>query len=347
MTKTDEGFLVGKAIFTRTGIFKYQRADGSVYNELRTPEEVFNQDSINSFKLKPITNNHPTTKVNADNAKDLQVGHIGEDLKRDGNNLIGSIMITDSQTIKDVENGKRELSLGYTTELVKEDGDVNGESYEFKQTNIKGNHLAIVYQARAGRQARLNLDGQDAVCVNINNNKKEDMFTEKDNSKELKEKIDSLETDKKSLETNKKSLSNKIGEMQIKIDSLEGERDALKSKLEAKKDTSEEVAKLVKARKDLEKKAEKVLNTDVSDKTDSEIMIEVIQKENSALKLDGKSEEYLKASFDTILSMKSKSDDSLSKQSSLLKRKADCEADKNDSVELSQSEIINKRTRGI
>lgn len=342
MTRTDEGFLVGKAVFTRTGIFKYQRADGSVYNELRTAEEVFNQDSINSFKLKPITNNHPTVKVNADNAKELQVGHIGEDLKRDGNNLVGSIMITDSATIKDIENGKRELSLGYTTELVKEDGNLFGESYEFKQTNIRGNHLAIVYQARAGRQARLNLDGQDAVCVNINNNKKEDM-SEKDNSKELQDKIDTLET-------NKKGLTDKIGEMQIKIDTLEGERDALKtkiSKLEEKKDNSDEIAQLVKARKDLEKKAEKVLNADVSDKTDSEIMIEVIQKEDSEFKSDGKSEEYLRGRFDTIVSMRSKTTCNLNKQKDLFKNKSDSVTDKDDNVQLSQSEIINQRIRGI
>jgi hypothetical protein len=337
MTKTDEGYLVGKAVFTRTGIFQYQRADGSIYNELRTSEEVFSQDSINSFKLKPVTNNHPEEKVDVDNIKNYQVGNIGEDLKRDGSNLVGSVIITDSQTIKDIENGKRELSLGYTVELIKEDGEFEGQQYEFKQTNIRGNHLAIVYQARAGRQARLNLDGQDAVCVNnINNNNNK--MSEKDNSKDLQSKIDTLEE-------NKADLSKKIGEMQIKIDSLEGERDALKEKIDSisKKDNSEEIASLVKARKELEKTAESILNKDLSEKTDSEIMLEVI-KENSELKMDGKSEEYIKATFDAVVNLKAKADDNLSNQNKLFELKSDSVADKTSSS-LSLSDQINNNVK--
>tara|TARA_R110000868_G_scaffold156005_3_gene382677 strand:+ start:835 stop:1848 length:1014 start_codon:yes stop_codon:yes gene_type:complete len=336
MTKTDEGYLVGKAIFTRTGIFKYQRADGSSYNELRTSDEVFNQDSINSFKLKPITNNHPQETVNADNIGKYQVGHIGEDLKQDGDKLVGSIMITDSQTIKDIQNGKRELSLGYKVALVKEDGQFKGQAYEFKQTNIRGNHLAIVYQGRAGHQARLNLDSQDAVCVNINNNNNNNM-SEKDNSKELQEKLDTLET-------NKKSLTDKVGELSIKCDVLEGERDALKIKLDEalKVDHSEELANLVKSRVELEKTAEKILKKDLSDKVDNDIMSEVILSQAPDLKLDGKSDEYLKACFDSCVSLRGK--ENLDKQKELFKG----DSVKQDSkIELSQSDIINNRTKGI
>jgi len=336
MTKTDEGYLIGKAIFTRTGIFQYQRADGTVYNELRTPEEVFSQDSINSFKLKPITNNHPQEAVNADNISKYQVGNIGEDLKRDGNNLVGSIIITDSKTIKDINNGKRELSLGYKVALVKEDGILGNENYQFKQTNIRGNHLAIVYQGRAGHEARLNFDSQDAVCVNINNNNNDNKMSEKD-TKELQEKLDSLET-------NKKSLTDKIGELSIKCDTLEGERDALKTKLDeaSKLDHSKEISEKVKARVDLEKTAGKILKKDLSDKADSEIMTEVIKSEMSDLNLDGKSEEYLKACFDSCVSLVSKKN--LDEQKGLFKGDSVKEDSK---VEWTQSEIINNRIKGI
>ena len=40
------------------------------------------------------------------------------------------------------------------------------EPFDFRQTNIRYNHLAIVDEARAGPEARITLDGQDAVLIN-------------------------------------------------------------------------------------------------------------------------------------------------------------------------------------
>jgi len=337
MTKTDEGYLIGKAIFTRTGLFKYQRSDGSVYNEFRSEEEVFNEDSINSFKLKPITNNHPEEgHLDSSNVSKYQVGNIGEDLRRDGNNLVGSVIITDAKAIKDIQNGKRELSLGYKTLLVKKDGVHNGEPYQYAQTNIKGNHLAIVYQGRAGHEARLRIDSQDAICVNINNNNKKEM-SEKDNSKEFQEKIDSLEA-------NKKVLTDKIGELAIKVDSLEGERDALKSKLEEalKIDHSKELANLVKERVELEKVAGKILKTDLAEKSDNDIMTDVIKLQNPDLKLDGKSDDYVKAYFDSCVSSFQKKN--LDEQKQLFSNKTDKDIDKTGS-EMSLSQQINNNIK--
>ena len=42
----------------------------------------------------------------------------------------------------------------------------NGEPFDFRQTNIRYNHLAIVDEARAGPEARIVLDGEDAVLIN-------------------------------------------------------------------------------------------------------------------------------------------------------------------------------------
>ena len=72
-TRTAEGFLTGRAIVTSIGVFTYQYADGTVLRELRLPEEVFASESLDTMKLKPVTNEHPDGFVTPENQKDLQV----------------------------------------------------------------------------------------------------------------------------------------------------------------------------------------------------------------------------------------------------------------------------------
>lgn len=56
-------------------------------------------------------------------------------------------------------SGLRELSLGYSLDLDETPGVWNGQPYDAIQRNIRINHLALVEKARAGEQARLNIDG--------------------------------------------------------------------------------------------------------------------------------------------------------------------------------------------
>ena len=60
---TDEGFLIGVACVTNTGIFPYMLPDGTIRNELRLPEEVFADDSLETLKGKPLTDDHPDVGV--------------------------------------------------------------------------------------------------------------------------------------------------------------------------------------------------------------------------------------------------------------------------------------------
>ncbi len=70
-TRTTEGFLTGRAIVTSIGVFTYQYADGTVLRELRLPEEVFALESLESMKLKPVTNQHPDGFVTPENQKEV------------------------------------------------------------------------------------------------------------------------------------------------------------------------------------------------------------------------------------------------------------------------------------
>src|SRR5210317_192489 len=97
ISKTDEGYLRGSAIVTRTGVFDYLNADGSIRRELRHPDHVFSKDSLSSLKMIPVTNNHPDERmVNAQNADRLSIGQTGESVAVDGRYVIASMTITHS-----------------------------------------------------------------------------------------------------------------------------------------------------------------------------------------------------------------------------------------------------------
>jgi len=159
VAKTPEGYLRGDAIITRTGVFHYQNADGSIRRELRHPDDVFSKASLDSFKMLPITKGHPTDQiVSAGNARELAVGFLGENLVIDGAFLIAPLTVTHADAIAAIDAGQRALSCGYSVTLTDEAGDYNGERYTHRQINIRGNHVALCDLGRAGSAARLNMD---------------------------------------------------------------------------------------------------------------------------------------------------------------------------------------------
>ena len=164
--KTPEGYLKGRACVTNIGVFPYLKADGTVEYELRHPDDVFDFDSVNSLKLKPVTNNHPTEMVGPSNIKDLAVGSLGDNpFNGDNIHLTIDMIITDEKTIQDIMNGKRELSCGYSADLVDESGVWLGMPYTKRQKNIRYNHCSVVDSARAGEAARIKMDAADAIMV--------------------------------------------------------------------------------------------------------------------------------------------------------------------------------------
>lgn len=154
--KTPEGYLYCQdAIIARTGKQTYMKSEiypDSNSDELievdRPFEEVTNPLTIASFEDKPITCEHPDENVGPHNYNELAVGHtknvrVGP-TKIDGETvLLADLIITDAQAIEDIENGERtDLSCGYDCDIT---DDANP-----KQVNIRGNHVALCEQGRAG-----------------------------------------------------------------------------------------------------------------------------------------------------------------------------------------------------
>lgn len=153
-SKTPEGYLICRdAILGRTGSQEYHKneifpdsGDDSVVNVVRDSKEVFSPEAIASFENKPVTCEHPDEDVTPDNYKEYSVGFV-RDVHQgtvDGEPvLLGNLIITDADIINDIENGIRtELSCGYTCDITDEK--------QPRQVNIRGNHVALCEQGRAG-----------------------------------------------------------------------------------------------------------------------------------------------------------------------------------------------------
>lgn len=297
MSVTKDGYLRGDAIVTRTGVFKYMNADGSVRLELRHPDDIFKQDSLDTLKSIPVTNDHPRELVTTDNVDKLLVGMTGETVKLDGNSILTTLTITHKDAIDIVNSGKQELSLGYKVDVIAEDGEYEGEKYTHRQTNVDYNHLAIVEVARAGRSARINLDGALIQIDNLIDNKGLDM-TEKE-----KETIVETEDTKVETETvNADTVHVNLDKYLAIIDQLKLENAELKA---ARVDSI--IADKVKTRIELINKTSKVINMDSDEfynKSDREIMELVIKSADTTISLDDKSDAYVSGRFDAIIDMK-------------------------------------------
>jgi hypothetical protein len=162
--KTADGYLVANARAARTGVQLYRAKDlgltdgdpNRVIKVYRPPEEVFHADAMASLAFKPLTNDHPAEPVTAENWKDHATGHAGGDIVRDGQFVRVPLLMMDAAAIRDLESGKRQLSVGYTCDLVMDGGTVPegvtnaGETFDAYQTNIRANHIAQCDQARGG-----------------------------------------------------------------------------------------------------------------------------------------------------------------------------------------------------
>jgi HK97 family phage prohead protease len=162
--RTADGYLAAEVKVARTGIQLYRgyecgRPEMDVVRVYRSDAEVFDDAAMRSFAHRPVTIDHPQEMVNADNWKDYAVGQTGDEVKQEGKYLRVPMVLMDAEAIREVEAGKRQLSMGYTTDLKWQDGVTpDGEKYDAIQTGIRGNHLAVVARARGGSGLRIGDD---------------------------------------------------------------------------------------------------------------------------------------------------------------------------------------------
>lgn len=160
---TPEGYVRVCALAARTGVQYY--TDGvTTWGEFRPEHEVGSPASLASWSLKPFTDDHPAVFVGIENWRDLAVGVVGADAHlvpgADGELYVEvTIVVCDVATLLKIRNGKVELSAGYTASVIRQPGTWRGRAYEYVQSSIYINHLALVDAGRAGPLARITIDG--------------------------------------------------------------------------------------------------------------------------------------------------------------------------------------------
>lgn len=271
--RREDGYLVADARVARTGIQQYLgselgRPDLKVVDVYRPADEVFSEDTMKSFAFRPITDDHPPVAVTADNWKDYARGNTDGEIKRDGEFVRVGLMVADGASIQKVEGNKRELSAGYTCDLVWEDGVTpEGKPYQAKQTKIRANHVAIVQRGRAGSDVRIGDDASHwGTAPIIAQDKETPMGTRNvmvdglsvETTDQGAQAIEKLTSDRKRLED---QLNEKDGKNKKDMEAKDAAISALQAKLDdatSKVLTSDAISKLVADRVALEAKAAKI-----------------------------------------------------------------------------------------
>ncbi|WP_434279316.1 DUF2213 domain-containing protein [Acinetobacter sp. CE-15] len=157
---TPEGYLLCRDVpIARIGKLMYGDGEVPVTADKdkiiiieRGEDVLFDPRTIASFEGKPVTDDHPDDWVNPENWKDLSKGSAnnvrrGDDI--DSDCLVADLLITDKATIDAVMAGKVEISLGYDADYT----EISvGKGF---QTNIFGNHIALVPKGRCGSRCKI------------------------------------------------------------------------------------------------------------------------------------------------------------------------------------------------
>lgn len=345
---TSNGYLKARALATRSGIFNYLKADGSVRRELRHPDDVFNDESMKSLAGVAVTDLHPPEPVHSQNTSSYGKGWTGEDVKRNGDTIEVPITVTDAALIEKIMRGaQEEVSCGYFCVMDETPGEWEGEKYDARQVAIEYNHLASVPLGRAGPECKIRMDAADAEMVEqkkiIGGLSKDvlDPVTEitgsgKKEKKMAKLIIDGVEYEiqdsvaplvKAKLDCLAKA-NEQVGNQEKMIQALQGKVDANEAEIKKVKADAEEIKKTsVLSDKEIVKRADALIKVvDFGKKTlGSTVKVDemeiaavkkaVVAKLMPDVKVDEKAVEYIDAAFD-VLAGKSVSsrNDSLKKE---------------------------------
>lgn len=325
------GFLTSTVNLARTGVQIYMGYElGLIDRALdkigvyRSAKEVFHPDSIKSYINLVVTDDHPSELIDTNNVKTLQVGTVSQ-VSPSVDVLTGVVTITDKKQIQKISDGKVEVSVGYSHKLKKEKGIYDGVEYEFVQTDIRANHLAIVAAGRCGPVCKLTIDKKgsfmfitiDGIQFEIADSQLAQAIQKQQIAHDaevegFKKKLSKEEEEKKKLEKEKDEEKAEKDKAQAKADALEKDKmssDALNTLIE------DRAALIVSAKGILGDKMPECIDCPL------EIKTAVIDHVLSDMKLEGKSDDYINAAYDMAILKAEKAKKSLDSLSGDFKTK--------------------------
>jgi len=296
-TYTDNGFLRVKGRAARTGVYQYlaseleltDRAPTDIVNVYRPAEEVFNTDSLSSYENVDVTNDHPKAMVDSKSYKATSVGHVIS-ATQDGDFVTVDMIIKADDAIRDIESGKSQLSPGYTAVYKTEQGVAPcGTAYDFKQTGIDVNHVAIVKRGRGGDQVRIN-DNHGVKTMNK-------VTLDAGRSIEIEDAaVAALVTDSIA------RLEKQVTDAQAATDAASAERDTIAEKLKAAElaTSDEAIAKRVADVASVQAQARKVAGDKFTCESVDTLTIqrEALTMVRDSIDWSEKAEAYVQAAFD-------------------------------------------------
>ena len=119
-----------------------------VYYGWRSGREL--EKGASTFSGLPLLLDHHIEDAEAPQ-KEYRVGTVGTDARWEAPYVRASLVVTDAEAIRAIEDGSmRELSCAYRYDPLWEAGTFEGVEYDFIMSNIRGNHVALVAEGRAG-----------------------------------------------------------------------------------------------------------------------------------------------------------------------------------------------------
>lgn len=298
------GFLKAPVTLARVGVQHYMGLELGIADRamdkigvFRPSDEVFHSDSLTSFENMVITDDHPSRPVTVDNVKELQVGQVSN-IKNDGTTISGIATITDKDIIKKIQDGKSEVSVGYGHELRKESGQYQGQDYEFVQTDIRGNHLAVVQAGRCGPSCKITTDDKGGIPMIITI----DGIEYETDNKQLAQAVTKLQASKDAeKEEFKKKMEDEEEEKEKAIKEKE-KAEAAKDALANDALSDDALNKLVATRAKLIADAAQVIGDKMPDcGCPNKVMAAVVDHVYPDMSLDGKSKDYVAAAYDMAI----------------------------------------------
>ena len=161
-TMDDNGFMHVKiSPFTKEQVAPYYGREIPGYRELgldpdkiyygyRPAEELSKPETVASINGIPVQLRHHAEFADAP-ARETRVGATGTDAEWRAPYLMNSLTIFDADAQKAINSGAlRELSMAYHYRPEMQAGEFDGQHYDFIMRDIRGNHLALVEEGRAG-----------------------------------------------------------------------------------------------------------------------------------------------------------------------------------------------------
>lgn len=161
---TNGWFEVKRNPLSKVGIYPYSGAQigaaqadhDKIFRVYRPAEELSAEETIESFKLVPLIDDHTMLGEGFTAAEQKGVaGVIGESVFFENDTLYGNPKIYSSALAEKIKNGKTELSMGYRCRYDFTPGFWNGQEYDVVQRALRGNHVALVDEGRMGPEVAI------------------------------------------------------------------------------------------------------------------------------------------------------------------------------------------------